>query len=400
MLLHKIFQTVRNEGLRGLWVRLKYRPKATPTTPDLILPFRVTGADPRLVSCLSSALRELLGPNSLSDRDAETTLHISPSPEHTLLGAHDVVYFADTTTALDFLKYHGKLSAQIQFLLPSSASLQAFRQAGVRDAQIFLFSADASDTPGLINDMARWLLTAGLISPQDADPGIFPALSLLRPHDRLCLSLPEDLERREGFTQIGLGSFRIVDGIRISPGWQGCGWSYATIARAALAQDAAPILVCEDDMRPAPEFRKRLTEVERYLEGQKGWDVFSGLVSNISEDCIIHHVEQHGELTFIHLNFTTGMVLNIYTERALERLSQWRPNRGSIQTNTIDAWLGQLPNLHVITTLPFLARHDTEATSSVFGFSSRRYESLLRSSEKRLTKMVAKYQHQNNGQNR
>ncbi|UXU80328.1 hypothetical protein GB880_011050 [Paracoccus sp. SMMA_5_TC] len=44
-----------------------------------------------------------------------------------------------------------------------------------------------------------------------------------------------------------------------------------------------------------------------------------------------------------------------------------------------------------MTTLPFLARHDDAAMSTVFGFANRRYASLIRASESRLSRMAAEW---------
>lgn len=396
VLFRKVFLTLRREGLQGLGLRLLNPRVARPAPPRPSMPFRLTGTEPQLIRRLSAALQHLLGPEVLSHSDDATVIHVNPFPRQIRRGACDVACFTDPDAALVFLAQRTDPYDSTTFLLPSAACLQAYRQGGLNDAQLFLLLTDATHPEGfsddLTGDLAQWLISAGLLSPETVDTALFPALRHLAPHDRLCLSLPESIERRAGFVRESLENFRIMNGVRMLPGWQGCGWSYVTIARAALAQNATPLLVCEDDMRPTPDFRKRLAEVEAYLADQQGWDIFSGLLSNLSQNCRIHRIEKRGDLTFIHLNFTTGMVFNIYAEHTLARLAQWRPDNGDPQVNTIDAWLGQMPNLHVITTLPFLARHDTSATSTVFGFSNRRYERMISASEKLLGAMVARFE--------
>lgn len=236
--------------------------------------------------------------------------------------------------------------------------------------------------------LARWLIAAGCLRPDAVEATLYPALRRLAPQARLCLGLPESGDRRRAFLRLGLEDFAILDAIRMQPGWQGCGWSYASIARAALAQGAVPLTVCEDDMQPRAQFHRHLAGIETYL-AQTEWDLFSGLVTDLPETCRIHRVEDRDGLRFVHLDYAIGMVCNIYNRRALERLAAWTPGGGRPEEDTVDVWLSRLPGLRVVTTLPFLAGHDPAATSTIFGFGNRRYESLIRATERRLAARVS-----------
>jgi hypothetical protein len=390
MLLHKIARTLRREGLGGLWSRLRHprRPAYDAAVlPRQTLPVHVIGADAALTAALTEALIRVLGAAAIGGPDAPTRLHLSSLPDRLALTRSDAVMFLHDRDALQALtSATAALKSCGGILLPSAPSLTAYRAAGLPDALLFL----VTDPNDLAPTLARWLVAAGALRPETLDHGLFPPLRRILPQDRLCLGLPESLDRRAGFHRTGLGDIRIVDGLRLSPGWQGSGQSHALIARAALSQGAAPLFVCEDDMRPGPQFHQRLAQVEAYLAAG-GWDVFSGLLTDLSDDCTIHQVRQEGALTFVHLDFTTGMVMNIYAEPALRHLAAWRPDRGGVAQDTIDAWLGRMPGLRVITTLPFLAKHDPQAVSTAFGFANRRYDSMIRASEKRLAARVARH---------
>lgn len=374
----------------GLWSRLRH-PR--PTGHDsvrlsrLALPITVRGADATLRASVSDALMRVLGSDALSGSETPTTLHLSPLPDGIPKTETDAVLFVHDHEAVQALAA-GVLTLQDcgAILLPSAASLTAYREAGISDPKLFIIT----DPDDLAPSLARWLIAAGALSAETLDPDLFPSLRRILPQDRLCLSLPESLDRRKGFQFSGIDDVRFVDGLRLSPGWHGSAQSYAMIARAAVSQGGAPLMVCEDDMRPGPQFHHRLAEVEAYL-AEGGWDVFSGLLTNLSDACTIWQVRQKGDLTFVHLDFTTGMVLNIYSETALRHLARWRPERGGIEDNTIDVWLGRMPGLRVITTLPFLATHDPQSVSTVFGFANRRYARMIRASENRLAKRVAKF---------
>jgi hypothetical protein len=404
MLIHKIARTLRKEGVRGLWSRLRYPrlPGNRATFRQLSPPVNVIGEDTSKVAAVAGVVQRFLEwpipPAGASGAAATvpagrpgTTLHLDPRPDAPPPGPTDVFLFEDAARALDCLQRFGagQLEQAGGIILPTAEVFLACRRSGLPGGRLFLSGSSTPDG-ALELGLLRWMVSTGLCPAEVFAARLQETCPPFRSGDRVCLGLPESPDRRAGFLAAGLGDFRLVDGVRIDPGWQGSAWSHAAIARAALAQGATPLLVCEDDMRPGPDFAGRLARVERYLAGTE-WDVFSGLLSDLSETCTISRVVEDGDLTFVHLDFTTGMVMNIYGQRALERIAAWLPEAGGPETNTIDAWLGRLPGLRVVTTLPFLARHDGEAVSTAFGFANRRYDSLIAGSERRLAEMVHRW---------
>lgn len=286
-------------------------------------------------------------------------------------------------------------------LVADGAGVTALIGAGIPRGRVFvapvlsrLAAKTATDTPptsDIAAELARWLIAAQALDPLRVDPRIFPALRGLAADDRLCLSLPETPQRRQLLAARKTGDLRVFDGLRFHPAWRGCGLSYVAIARAALAQDAVPLLACEDDAAFPPDFEARLHSIRHYLEGAE-WDVFSGLLSDLPDDCTIRRVERRDGMTFVHLDRTVGMVLNLYNRRAMERITQWDDRDRDVHDNTIDRWLGRMEGLRVVTTLPFLVGHDTSAQSTLFGFSNRRYDATIGASERRLRRMVARFE--------
>lgn len=385
-LLTKIYRIWRREGIRGFYARWRYpRIAVTPLAP-LALPFQIRGGAAEQRRDLGQALQQVLGAAAVSD-DQGSVLLIDPKPGEVQRGDILLLTKADATEALR--RAPTDLAKAGSILLSDPQVIVQLEDAGADCARLFVIPQSAS-VQDLAAALSRWLIAAQLLDPTRLDVTLFPALAGLHPGARLCLGLPEATARRAGFLSHELPGFSIFDGVRMAPGWVGCGWSYASMARAALARDAYPVTIAEDDLQPPDDFQSRLAEVERYL-AQEDWDIFSGLLSDISEDAVISHVEMRNGTTFIHLNFATGMVFNLYNRRVLAHLAEWRPENGGPEVNTIDAWLSFLPDLKVITTLPFLVGHDENLTSTVFGFSNRRYEGTIQSSTLRLQKMVDDY---------
>lgn len=403
-MLTKIWRVLRKEGVTGLAMRL-YHPKhnisATALTPPFPLPLRLEGDRGGLADTLTAALTLLAGHDAVQSDEFKGRLHLSPAREGADFGPQDAILFDTSESVATFIDTNDKAGSKLTraitncaaLLLPSAEYLDQFEEAGIARGKIFVVPMPADfrhdNVTSLAGALARWLIAAGTLSAEDIDPDLFTVLHDLVPGSRLCLSLPETPARRSNFLRLGMNDFQIFNGIRKIPGWQGCGWSYATIARAALRHDAVPLTVCEDDVVPGEDFPARLNEVEAYLQNEE-WDLFSGILTDVPENCRIHRVERKGALTFIHLDYSIGMVMNIYNRRALERLAIWQPDNGDIEHNTIDVWLGATPGLHVITTLPFLAGHNLDARSTIFGFANKRYDSMIRASERRLEKLIAR----------
>ncbi|NPD14628.1 hypothetical protein HOY34_05350 [Xinfangfangia sp. D13-10-4-6] len=399
----KILRVWRNEGAMGLLARILHRKSARHAfggTPEFAGPMRLRGA-------LSPGLADMLAVPPLcdfflSDADQAGPLFwVDPAAEAVAAAGCDCAALCFTALGRlrDFLAagrdVTGAALASAVLLVATEACVAAAAEAGFPPGRVFhLPSQEGPDAfrAGLI----RWLIAAGAIAPELTPPGIraewFPGLGGLQPDARLCLSLPEAVERRRRFRSLGLTDFTLFPGLRYSPAWQGAAMSYALMARAAMAQGAVPLTICEDDLIPGADFRTRLASVHSYLQENPGWDVFSGLLTNLAEGTrVTRVVRQEGQM-LIHLDFTTGMVFNIYNARALEHLSRWQRSGGDVAVNTIDDWLGQLPGLQVVTSLPFLVGHDSGQRSTIFGFSNQRYDRVIEASARRLARLVEEFE--------
>ena len=136
-------------------------------------------------------------------------------------------------------------------------------------------------------------------------------------------------------------------------------------------------------MLAAPEFEARLQVVQDYLRGVE-WDVFSGLSTHVRDDYALQGVARFGSETFLHLDRTAGMVFNIFNRRALEWLADWRMDDHGARRVTIDRHLEAMPGMRVVTTRDFLVDHSDLLSSTAWGFSNRRYRSLIAASQRRL----------------
>lgn len=397
--LNRISRIFRREGLRGFYVRLRHpkqRVSGRFDMPTLKPPFMFVGGTDAQVKRLREAFRLLPGFLVAPDQGyAEHVIRLAPAIAEPAPGTDCTILWSTPEEVKAFCR-HGRKARQwlgnaAAVLVPSSACFQHLATLGLSEGRIFVLSPAHAGPGELAGGLARWLIAGRILSPRDIDVTLFPALSGLGPSARLCLSLPEAPWRRNAFLACDLPDFKIFDGIRLSPGWIGCGWSYGTIARAALALDATPLVICEDDIAPPLGFRQKLQRVENYLAGQD-WDLFSGLLTDLPETARIDRVTRLDGITFIHLDYATGMVLNIYGPRVLAHLAAWSPEAGPVRTNTIDAWLSELPGLRVITTVPFLVGHDSQARSTLFGFANQRYDSMIRASENRLQRMVEAFE--------
>lgn len=239
----------------------------------------------------------------------------------------------------------------------------------------------------LCQGMLRYLLAVRSIHLEEYEWSEISGLLDLPQNPKLCLSLPEAAERRKRFTSLYAGKFRIVDGIRRDPGWVGAAASYRAIAQACLDQQAAPVLICEDDVVLPSDVDERIESVLSYLKGQE-WDVFSGLLTDVGPDYVVSRVDRYGESTFIHLNRCAGLVFGIYNYGALKRLASWNEET----KHHIDRYLERSDGLRVVTTLPFLADHCDELASTVWGFRNKRYRNMIRKSEARLAQLVRDYE--------
>jgi len=92
----------------------------------------------------------------------------------------------------------------------------------------------------------------------------------------------------------------------------------------------------------------------------------------------------------------TSMVMNIYSSRAAEIISSWDENNADPETNTIDRHIESYPGLVAITTIPFLAGHADDRTSTLWGFQNTQYLEMIADSERLLAEKIEQYKLESN----
>jgi SAM-dependent methyltransferase/GR25 family glycosyltransferase involved in LPS biosynthesis len=217
-------------------------------------------------------------------------------------------------------------------------------------------------------------------------------LPLLTGRDTFALSMPETIVRRRVFEKICPEGCAVFDGIVRSPGWIGCGLSYAALARHALQNGLKTITVMEDDVVLPPDYEDARKSIDAFLQSKNGeWDVFSGMIADLHPDTVVSAVEIFDGRTFVTVNKMTSMVYNIYTERTLRLFCEWNPDNDDVATNTIDRYLEGLCDLRVIVMLPFFVGHREEVTSTLWEFSNQQYSSMISASESLLRRKITDY---------
>lgn len=205
-------------------------------------------------------------------------------------------------------------------------------------------------------------------------------------NSRICLSLPEDVERRNAFQKDNRFGFELFAGLRHTRGWTGCGLSYKFIMKKAKEQGFSDILICEDDVLFPEDFEARFSNLMRYLDTHNDWDVFQGVIADVG-NVEIQNVEECNEETIVYLNHMVSMVFNYYQSHMFDRVISWDETDANQLTNTIDRAL-ESNDLKVVTTVPFLVGHKEDLKSTIWGFENTEYADwILRSSEK-LQKLV------------
>lgn len=185
--------------------------------------------------------------------------------------------------------------------------------------------------------------------------------------NKICLSLPESTERRNNFTkQIYSSNFLLFPGLRHSLGWIGCGYSYKFIFSLALQQKIGNICICEDDVKFPDDIESKINGIESFLEQKSvNWQVFCGLISDISNSLAITRVYYYEKLKFVSVNEAVGLVFSIFSVESQSIMKNWIPSK-DVKNNTIDRYMNQ--NLHhFITCLPFLVKQEDSLFSTIWG---------------------------------
>lgn len=385
----KLCRVVAQEGVTGVINRVKYhrdnrlmREIASPSGQ----PMALVGQ-----GALKARFQVELARHGLLATASAGCRMIAFNPGTDELGGGDLV-----AVVLDngYLAEAGQQDGAVQALLASGCAVIVGSEDGLRRAltlgvalpDITLVPDRASENQTRLA-IGRWLTYASALDPARYLEEVLAFAPPIRDRADICISLPEHLQRHEGFRQNNPVGFRFFDGIRLLPAWKGCAWSYKTIAAKALQSGAEHLTICEDDAFFSPGFPQYYAAIQRYLD-RTDWDVFNGVMTRIEGKPKISLRRQLGDKYIIHTPHMMGMVFNVYNRIALERMAGWSPDAGDASTNTIDEWLNSMPGLRVVSAVPFIVGHREDVHSTIFGFKNQRYSGMIRATERKILSQV------------
>ena len=237
--------------------------------------------------------------------------------------------------------------------------------------------------------LGRALLANGLISFEQLSRAAIPYNSN---NSATALSLPETYQRFRHFKSMH-GKTPVFTGLRHSLGWKGCALSYKFLCHNALKEDLQQLEICEDDAELNEDFLQNWKIVKSFLSdyGKEGqWDVFCGLMADVSDQANILDVIDYQGIRFVVLDRMMSMVYNIYNRKTIELIAAWDDTNLDVQTNTIDRYL-EKHQLRVVTTVPFLVGHLPDQHSTLWNFENSQYDEMIYLSQQKLQKKVDDY---------
>ena len=202
--------------------------------------------------------------------------------------------------------------------------------------------------------------------------------------NKWCLTLPETMERTEQFSKNVL-DFKFFPGLRHELGWIGCGLSYKFMLRKAKEMNLDNVIICEDDVLLKEHFLRRFNNIMEYLNHNKSkWDIFSGLLADISPKMEIENIDNFNLENFIFVNKMISMVFNVYNSSFFEQLEDWDYSNYDSLSNTIDRYLEKKTSLKIVTTNPYLVTCRENINSTLWGSENTIYNNMIANSEKKL----------------
>jgi GR25 family glycosyltransferase involved in LPS biosynthesis len=152
-----------------------------------------------------------------------------------------------------------------------------------------------------------------------------------------------------------------------------------------LASKAEMGIICEDDVIFPVDYDNKLNKIINHLQSTEAkWHIFAGIIAHLHEDTKVLDVKVIDGIEYIYIDKMTSMVMNIYSRRGMDLISQWDEKNIDAETNTIDRYVESAQDLVVVTTLPFLVGYAEEQQSTLWGFENSQYTSLIKASEKLL----------------
>lgn len=209
------------------------------------------------------------------------------------------------------------------------------------------------------------------------------------PSDTVCLSLPEYVERAEGFAKDNRFGFSTFPGLRHAQSWIGCAMSYKFLIMLARQQGLRQIVICEDDVEFPPDFEIRWQEIRECLNDPNiTWDIFVGLIADLDKDVDVLGLSKFRDQQFVVINKPMSMVFNVYSERVYDTIVRWDENNHDVTTNTIDRYLERQGCLSVLTVDPFLVGHKESQQSTIWGVGNTHYTDLIKTSNQLLKEKI------------
>ncbi len=208
-------------------------------------------------------------------------------------------------------------------------------------------------------------------------------------NDRICLSIPECIDRRDAFIKDNKYGFTFFPALKHYMGWVGCGMSYKFILKRAKDLNFDKILVCEDDVYFPEDFEEKFEKVLKFTEENDDWNVFSGIMADVGRVKILKH-ENKNDVDFVYLDKMISMVFNIYDKSVFDLIGSWDNTNRDVEVNAIDRYLED-EKLRILTTCPFLVGHKEDLNSTIWGKQNTIYSGLIEDSSKKLREMTDKF---------
>ncbi len=199
--------------------------------------------------------------------------------------------------------------------------------------------------------------------------------------DFWCLSLPESTLRRKDFQKDNQYNIWLFTGLRHHIGWVGCGLSYKFMTRRAEDLELPLVTICEDDVLFYDNFEQRYLEIIKTLKTTNEWDIFSGLIADLSEETEISHSQlKNNTEMFYSINKLVSMVFNIYHQSSYAKIHQWNYRNRSTD-NTIDRFIESHGGIKGLIVSPYLVGHKEDLHSTLWGIQNLVYKEIIDKSQ-------------------
>ena len=310
----------------------------------------------RIYECLS--LNKIVVSESATDQNEHTSLE----------SLVDFVDIDDTDAMIE----------RIQFWLNSPSAFQN-KLVEIQQAQ--------QQTDAFEFYFYRFLLSQDLI---DFDKFYELCADYIQPKgDFWCLSLPESTLRRKDFQKDNQYNIWMFTGLRHHIGWVGCGLSYKFMMRRAEDLELPFVTICEDDVLFYDNFEQRYLEIIKTLKTTTEWDIFSGLIADLSEETEIGHSQLKSKNeTFYSINKLVSAVFNIYHQSSYAKIYQWDYYNRSTD-NTIDRFIESHGGIKGLIVSPYLVGHKEDLDSTLWGVNNSTYKEMIKKSQNLLNYKIS-----------